>query len=145
MTVPTFLHSRYSGLEPFLPHTSSEYANGPDLALTLFGSRGEWSYEMSDGRKRTSQNENKDKHSPETIRVHKIMGQLQGIEKMLNENRPLSQVVQQVQAATAGLSSLKLNLLNQHLEKCLSDSMKTGDYHRLLQEVAHIIRMQMRR
>lgn len=84
-------------------------------------------------------------NAAETVRVHKILGQINGIEKMLNERRPLSQIVQQVQAASAGLSSLKLELLKRHLDNCLNESTKTGDYERLLHEVAHIVRMQNRR
>ena len=80
--------------------------------------------------------------APEIVRVHKILGQLHGIEKMLVKQRPLSQVVQQVHAASAGLSSLKLELLKRHLEACLDESAKTGNYRRLLQEVEQVLKMQ---
>ena len=99
---------------------------------------------MSGMREQTAR-DSKITQPPETVRVHKILGQLHGIEKMLTERRPLSQVVQQVQAAVAGLSSLKAELLKRHLEICLDESTKTGDYGRLLYEVAHIMRMQAKR
>lgn len=49
--------------------------------------------------------------SPEIIRVHKILGQLEGLERMIDSQRPLLQVLQQVQAAISGLTSLKLEIV----------------------------------
>ena len=61
---------------------------------------------MSGTRKQTTR-DSKVTQPPETVRVHKILGPLHGIEKMLSERRPLSQVVQQVHAAEAVLSCMK--------------------------------------
>lgn len=83
--------------------------------------------------------------SSEVVRVHKILGQLEGVEKMIAGHRPLPQIVQQIQAAIAGLVSLKLELLKRHFSECLAEAAQTENYSRLVQQVLETMNIQMRK
>lgn len=84
-------------------------------------------------------------HSPEVVRVHKILGQLEGVERMIDSRRPYPQILQQVHAAISGLTSLKVELLKCHLNECLTESAQTANYSKLVGQVLEIVQMQMRK
>lgn len=83
--------------------------------------------------------------SPEVVRVHKIVGQLMGVEKMISEHRPGPQILQQVQAAISGLTSLKVVILKSHLDECLEEAEQTGNNSRFIERALEIISIQMRK
>jgi DNA-binding FrmR family transcriptional regulator len=84
-------------------------------------------------------------HSPEIPRVRKVLGQLEGIEKMITNRRYCPQILQQVQAAISALNSLKMEILKRHLSECLAESAQTGNYSRLVEQVLEIFQIQVRR
>ena len=84
-------------------------------------------------------------HSAEVVRVHKILGQLEGVERMIGSHRPCPQVLQQVQAAISGLTSLKIEILKRHLNECLAESTQTANYSKLIEQVLEIVQIQMRK
>lgn len=83
--------------------------------------------------------------SPEVVRVHKILGQLEGVERMINSHRPCPQVLQQVQAAISALTSLKMEILKRHLNECVAESKQTENYSNLVGQMLEIVQTQMRR
>jgi DNA-binding FrmR family transcriptional regulator len=83
--------------------------------------------------------------SAEIIRVHKILGQLEGVERMIDSHRPYPQVLQQVQAAISGLTSLKMEILKRHLNECLAESTQSANYSKLVGQVLEIVQIQMRK
>ena len=83
--------------------------------------------------------------SSELVRVHKIVGQLTGVEKMMSEQRTAPQILQQVQAAISGLNSLKIEVLKRYLNECLEESEQSGNSSRLIEQVLEIVRIQIRK
>jgi DNA-binding FrmR family transcriptional regulator len=81
----------------------------------------------------------------EVVRVHKILGQLEGVEKMIDSHRPCPQVLQQVQAAISGLTSLKMEILKRHLNECVAESTQTANYSKFVGQVLEIVQIQMRK
>ena len=80
-------------------------------------------------------------HSFEISRLRKILGQLEGVEKMINERRYCPQIIQQVQAATSALNSLKMEILKRHLNECLMESARSANYKRLVEQVLEIVQL----
>lgn len=85
------------------------------------------------------------RHSPEVVRVHKILGQLEGVERMIDSHRPCPQVLQQIQAAISGLTSLKMEILRRHLNECMIESTQTANYSKLIGQVLEIVQIQTRK
>jgi len=83
-------------------------------------------------------------HSSEIIRVRRIIGQLEGVEKMIIDRRYCPQILQQVKAATSAMNALKMEILKKHLSECLSESARSGNYSKLIEQVLEIVQTQIK-
>ena len=62
-----------------------------------------------------------------TKRLHRIEGQVRGIERMLDEDRYCIDVLTQIAAVNTALESLAFRILDQHVTHCVSDALASGD------------------
>lgn len=99
---------------------------------------------MKEKKKKRAQHSRSDQ-SVEVVRVHKILGQLEGVERMIDSHRPWPQVLQQVQAAIAGLTSLKMEILKRYLNECVSDSAQKNNYAGVIAQMLEVVRIQLRK
>jgi len=60
-------------------------------------------------------------------RLHRIEGQVRGLERMVEEDRYCIDVLTQVSAVTTALESLALRILDDHVEHCVADALASGD------------------
>ncbi len=67
----------------------------------------------------------KDKAALQT-RLRRIEGQLRGIQRMVDEDRYCIDVLTQVSAAKAALDRVALLLLQDHVEHCVADAIRSG-------------------
>jgi DNA-binding FrmR family transcriptional regulator len=54
-----------------------------------------------------------------TTRLHRIAGQVSGIQRMLDEDRYCVDILNQIAAARSALDSLGIELLTNHVESCV--------------------------
>jgi len=59
-------------------------------------------------------------------RLRRIEGQIRGIQRMVEDDRYCIDVLAQISAASRALQSVALELLDDHLGKCVVDAVKTG-------------------
>jgi len=59
-------------------------------------------------------------------RLHRVEGQVRGIEKMVDDDRYCIDVLTQVNAARAALESVALQLLSDHTEHCVTEAIRSG-------------------
>jgi CsoR family transcriptional regulator, copper-sensing transcriptional repressor len=59
-------------------------------------------------------------------RLRKIEGQVRGIAKMIEEDKYCIDVLTQISAANSALRSVALNLLDEHLDHCVSHAVAEG-------------------
>ncbi len=62
-------------------------------------------------------------------RLSRIMGQIGGIKKMIEDGRYCADIIIQVSACEKALVSVSEILLKEHLETCVVDCIKNGDYN----------------
>ena len=62
-------------------------------------------------------------------RLHRIEGQVRGIERMVEEDRYCIDILTQVSAVTTALESLAFQILDGHVEHCVAGALSTGDPH----------------
>lgn len=82
-------------------------------------------------------------HTDELPRINRIAGQVQGIKKMVEEHRYCPDILIQIKAIRSALKSLEVNILERHLEHCISDSLSGGtpdDIKRKLNELKDILK-----
>jgi DNA-binding FrmR family transcriptional regulator len=60
-------------------------------------------------------------------RLHRIEGQVRGLERMVEEDRYCIDVLTQVSAVTTALESLALRILDGHVKHCVADALASGD------------------
>ena len=60
-------------------------------------------------------------------RLHRIEGQVRGIERMLEEDRYCIDILTQIAAANTALESLALTILDDHVRHCVAGALASGD------------------
>ena len=60
-------------------------------------------------------------------RLHRIEGQVRGIERMVEDDRYCIDILTQIAAANTALESLALEILDDHVRHCVADALATGD------------------
>lgn len=59
-------------------------------------------------------------------RLRRIEGQVRGLQRMVDEDAYCIEVLTQISAATRALESVALELLGDHLDHCVRDSVAKG-------------------
>jgi DNA-binding FrmR family transcriptional regulator len=62
-----------------------------------------------------------------TKRLHRIEGQVRGIERMVEDDRYCIDILDQISAITTALEKVALQILDGHVNHCVSDAMRSGD------------------
>jgi len=60
-------------------------------------------------------------------RLHRIEGQVRGIERMLEEDRYCIDVLTQIAAVTTALESVAFRILDDHVNHCVAGALASGD------------------
>ncbi len=72
-------------------------------------------------------------------RLARIEGQVRGVAKMVEDDRYCIDIVRQVQAIKAALSSLERIVLDDHLETCVETALKSDDMNQRRAKVAELV------
>ena len=60
-------------------------------------------------------------------RLHRIEGQVRGLERMVEEDRYCVDVLTQIAAVTTALESLAFTILDDHVNHCVAGAIASGD------------------
>jgi CsoR family transcriptional regulator, copper-sensing transcriptional repressor len=60
-------------------------------------------------------------------RMHRIEGQVRGIEKMIEEDRYCIDILTQISAVSTALEAVALKLLDDHVAHCVAGALASGD------------------
>ncbi|MBV71778.1 MAG: hypothetical protein CMH52_10605 [Myxococcales bacterium] len=66
-------------------------------------------------------------HSANLNRVKRIRGQIDGIERMILDNRYCPDILNQTKAVGSAIRSLESSLLKRHLEHCVANAFEQSD------------------
>jgi DNA-binding FrmR family transcriptional regulator len=59
-------------------------------------------------------------------RLHRIEGQIRGVERMLENQDDLQKVITQVEAVVSGLERVKLEMVKKHIRESIEDNVLSG-------------------
>lgn len=62
--------------------------------------------------------------SPTVARLHRLQGQLEGVEAMMNKQAPISKVLQQIEAVRGSLKALEKEMLAKKVNSLNDDELK---------------------
>jgi len=60
-------------------------------------------------------------------RLHRIEGQVRGIERMVEDDRYCIDILTQVSAVSTALEALAFRILDQHVNHCVAHALASGD------------------
>jgi DNA-binding FrmR family transcriptional regulator len=60
-------------------------------------------------------------------RLHRIEGQVRGIERMVEDERYCIDILTQIAAVSTALESVSVKLLEDHVRHCVADALAAGD------------------
>jgi len=60
-------------------------------------------------------------------RLHRVEGQVRGIERMVEEERYCIDILTQIAAATTALESVAFKILDEHVNHCVAGALESGD------------------
>ena len=73
-------------------------------------------------------------------RLKKILGQIQAIDRMLDEDVPCEDVLAQINAAKSALHSCGRVILEGHIKHCVRDGIEHGDTDKTLDDLSLAIK-----
>lgn len=75
------------------------------------------------------------KNEQVALRLKKIAGHVQAIERMLDESRDCPEVLLQVSAVRGALAQVGRLILEDHLDTCIVDAVKAGSGDKAISEL----------
>jgi DNA-binding FrmR family transcriptional regulator len=73
-------------------------------------------------------------------RLHRIEGQVRGIERMVEEDRYCIDVLTQIAAVKTALEQVGAKLLEDHVTHCVRDAIASGDSREADEKTAELLR-----
>ena len=72
-------------------------------------------------------------------RLKKIIGQLNAIDRMIDEDIPCEQILMQVNASKSALHKVGHIIVEGHLENCVKNAIDNGDVDEALTDISTIL------
>jgi DNA-binding FrmR family transcriptional regulator len=72
-------------------------------------------------------------------RLHRIEGQVRGIERMVDEDRYCIDILTQVGAVKTALERMAYEVLNNHVNHCVRDALASGNEETATQKSAELL------
>ena len=68
-------------------------------------------------------------------RLHRIEGQVRGIQRMVDQDQYCIDILTQLNSATAALRAVGMGLLDEHVRHCVKDSIDQGNSDEKVEEL----------
>lgn len=76
-----------------------------------------------------------------SVRLKKIIGQLQGVERMIAQDTYCIDIITQTSAIKSAISSLEDEMLESHLAHCLQDTTNKARLSTMKQEIIKVYKL----
>ncbi len=73
------------------------------------------------------------------LRLRKIIGQLNGVQKMLETDAPCEEILTQLNAANGALHRLSFIILDGHLRHCVREGIESGNADETIESFAEAL------
>jgi DNA-binding FrmR family transcriptional regulator len=72
-------------------------------------------------------------------RLSRVKGQLEGIDKMIDDNRYCMDIIYQIRAATQALKSLEKEIMQTHIKSCVIQAFESNDHASSQKKIQEIL------
>ena len=73
------------------------------------------------------------------IRLNRLIGQLNGIKRMIEDGVACEDVLTQINAVNGGLHKLSFIILDQHVRHCVREGMERGEADETIESLAEAL------
>lgn len=80
-------------------------------------------------------------HSSHLVRLKKVKGQIEGIERMIIDRRYCPDIIAQLKAASSALKSLEAEVFKTHLRNCVKQAFSAGDSFKAEEKIQEIVKL----
>ena len=80
-------------------------------------------------------------HEETLSRLRRIAGQVQGIQRMVEEKKYCIDIITQIQAARSALRAVELQILKKHMAHCVSNAFESGSPRQAEEKMAELLRV----
>lgn len=80
-------------------------------------------------------------HQAEISRLNRISGQIEGIKKMIEEERYCVEILMQIKAARSAIKTVELNVLERHMTMCLNKACLSNDSNEVATKIAELSKL----
>ena len=81
------------------------------------------------------------KHQDQITRLNRIIGQLNGIKKMVEDGRYCVEILTQTKAATKAINKVESSILESHIKHCLKAAALSGDELQMQEKLDEIMKL----
>ena len=72
-------------------------------------------------------------------RLHRIEGQVRGVERMVVDERYCIDILNQISAVSTALEAVALQILDDHVTHCVADALASGDEEEAKTKTAELL------
>lgn len=83
-------------------------------------------------------------HLAHLNRMNRVIGQLQGIKRMIEERRYCPDILTQTRAATAALRGIEIAILETHLGHCVKDAFDSKSLNESSKKITELVELMKR-
>ncbi len=80
-------------------------------------------------------------YEEEKKRLNRVRGQIEGVQKMIDEHRYCPDIISQVRAARAALRSIETSILEKHIRGCVHKAMNSKDTNEVETKIRELIQL----
>lgn len=78
-------------------------------------------------------------HEETLPRLRRIVGQVQGVQRMVEDKKYCIDIITQIQAARSALRAVELQILQKHMAHCVSDAFASGSPQQAEEKMAELL------
>lgn len=78
-------------------------------------------------------------HSAQLARLNRVIGQVEGIKRMIESRRYCPEILVQTRAVSSALKSIELGILGKHVRHCVSEALVTKNLKQSETKVEELI------
>jgi DNA-binding FrmR family transcriptional regulator len=78
-------------------------------------------------------------HAKEKKRLNRIKGQIDGIDRMIEEGRYCLDIIYQIRAATSALKALEKEVMVTHIKSCVTTAIESKDRNQSQEKIEEIM------
>jgi DNA-binding FrmR family transcriptional regulator len=80
-------------------------------------------------------------HSNDLVRLKRIKGQVEGVERMIEAHRHCPDIINQIQAVVSSLLSVKNVMTERHLRHCVAGAIRANDAREMESKIKELMEL----